>query len=258
MIKSICIEKIFTEVDFYNRFAEVAKAGFSHVEFWSWSTKDLGRVMAELGKHGLSVASISGDQDYSLVCADEREGYLEYLRRSIEAAKTLGCPTLVVHSDAIGPDGKISASAKHLSNEEKFAAAVETLRQGGELAREAGCTLVLEALNTNTQPGCYLHDSETARRIIDHVDSPHVRLLYDIWHMEQMEGNIQATVRSLGSRIGYIHIADSCGRHEPGTGTIDFEAFNRSLIDIGYDGVLGFELTPATDSWNACEIIRAF
>lgn len=106
MIKSICIEKIFTEVDFYDRFAEAAKAGFSHVEFWSWSTKDLDRVMAELDKHGLSVASISGDQGYSLVCADEREGYLEYLRRSIEAAKTLDCPTLVVHSDAIGPTAR--------------------------------------------------------------------------------------------------------------------------------------------------------
>ena len=58
MQKSICIEKIFTEVDFYDRFAEVAKEGFSHVEFWSWSTKDLGRVTAELRAHNLSVASI--------------------------------------------------------------------------------------------------------------------------------------------------------------------------------------------------------
>ena len=258
MDKSICIEKIFTEVDFYDRFAEVAKEGFSHVEFWSWSTKDLGRVTAELRAHNLSVASISGDQDYSLVCADEREGYLDYLRRSIEAAKALRCPTLVVHSDAIGPDGKISASASHLSDEEKFAAAVETLRLGAKMAREAGCTLVLEALNTNTQPGCYLHDSQTARRIIDQVDSPHVRLLYDIWHMEQMEGNIPATVRALGSRIGYIHIADSCGRHEPGTGNIDFASFKQALSDIGYNGTLGFELTPASDSRNACGTIRAF
>ena len=258
MDKSICIEKIFTEVDFYDRFAEVAKEGFSHVEFWSWSTKDLGRVTAELRAHNLSVASISGDQDYSLVCADEREGYLDYLRRSIEAAKALRCPTLVVHSDAIGPDGKISASASHLSDEEKFAAAVETLRLGAKMAREAGCALVLEALNTNTQPGCFLHDSKTAQRIIDLVDSHHVRLLYDIWHMEQMEGAIPETVRALGGRIGYVHIADSLGRHEPETGDIDFSAFKQALTDIGYDGILGFELTPSVDSWNACDAIRAF
>ena len=258
MQKSICIEKIFTEVDFYDRFKEAAEAGFSHVEFWSWSAKDLARVSDELRTWNLSVASISGDQEYSLVCTKERDGYLDYLQRSLEAARLLECPTLVVHSDAIGPDGKISATSQNASDEDKFAAALETLRLGGEMAREAGCTLVLEALNTNTQPGCFLHDSATASRLIDLVDSSHARMLYDVWHMEQMEGRIAETIRQLGDRIGYVHIADSCGRHEPGTGTIDFDAFKQALDDAGYDGILGFELVPQTDSWKACETIRAF
>ncbi len=258
MVKSLCIEKLFTEVDFYERFEQAANAGFTHVEFWSWSTKDLQRVEDELARWHLSVASISGDQEYSLIRADEREAYLDYLRRSMEAAKRLGCPTLVIHSDAIGPDGRIAPAAQSLTDDEKFDSAAQTLRLAGRIAEEEGVGLVLEALNTNTQPGCYLHDSATCARLVRQAASPRVRMLYDVWHMEQMEGRIPETIASLGDLIGYVHIADSNGRHEPGTGGIDFDAFKAALAGIGYDGTLGFELVPSSDSWHACEILRAF
>ncbi|MGN0203163.1 MAG: TIM barrel protein [Coprococcus sp.] len=258
MKKSICIEKIFTEYSFYERFKKVAECGFEYVEFWSWKGKDLKRIKELSERYGLKIASISGDKDYSLCVPDEQPEYLDYFIQSLEAAKYLDCGTVVIHSDAIDEFGKIKISKKAYSNIDKLNAMADTLEKVADIASRMRILTVLEALNTNTQPGCCLYTTQAAATLVRHVNSPYVKLLYDVWHMEQMEGDIEGTLKKYGKEIGYIHIADSNGRHEPGTGTIDFEAMKKILYKISYDGIWGFELTPLECSEKACSVIGKF
>jgi len=258
MKKSICIEKIFLELDFYERFQAVADAGFHYVEFWSWENKDLPRVKELCERYHLQVASISGDKDYSLILDEEREKYLYYFKRSLEVARTLSCHVLVLHSNAINEYGKISNAAVGISHSKKVASMVKTLLTAVQYAEQYGIRLVLEALNTVTQPGCFLVSTEDSGDIARVVNSDCLKILYDVWHMEHMEENISSTLKKYRDVLGYVHIADSNGRHEPGTGTIDFVEVNDTLLDIGYSGFLGFELTPSGSSADACKVIASF
>ena len=105
MKASVCIETIFTEHSFYERFAQAQKAGFNHVEFWSWDDKDIEKIKTLCAELNLSIASFSGDKAFSLVDKTHNEKYLDFLKDSIEAAKYLGCENLVIHSNALGEGG---------------------------------------------------------------------------------------------------------------------------------------------------------
>ncbi|MGN1007421.1 MAG: TIM barrel protein, partial [Butyricicoccus sp.] len=96
MKKSICIEKIFLEYDFYDRFAKVAEAGFEYVEFGYWLGRDIDRIKAECDKYGLTVTTFSADFKASLIVPDDRAEFLDYIAKSIEVAKKLNCKNLVI------------------------------------------------------------------------------------------------------------------------------------------------------------------
>lgn len=257
MKKSICIEKIFLEVDFYDRFKCVADAGFSHVEFWNWHDKDLARVASLCQSLGLTVASISGDFRFTPFVPGEREPYLDYLRQSIDAAIGLGCENIVVHSNGMDK-GVVFNNGRGLSMVAKIAAMTRTFGEGAALAEKAGVTLVLEAVNNISVPDYFFtrtHESGDLARVID---SPRFKILYDIWHMQQMEGNLVRTITEYRDVIGYVHIGDAPERHEPGTGEINFDRVKSTLLGLGYDGVWGFELVPSVSSEETARLLRGF
>lgn len=258
MKKSVCIEKIFLEHEFYDRFARVREEGFSFVEFWNWESRDLPRIKALCADNGLVVASMSGDKRYSAIVPGDRVAYLEYLSRSLEAARYLGCHQLVLHSNAIDADGRISDPGTGVSAVTKAASLTRTLLEAAPLAEREGITLLLEPLNTFTQPGTFLLRTKDAADLVRVVASPAVKVLYDIWHMQQMEGNLVNNIVSCADVIGYVHIADAPDRHEPGTGEINFARITQALIEIKYDGIVGFELVPSSNSVEACKAMRAF
>jgi hydroxypyruvate isomerase len=257
MKKSICIEKIFLEVPFYERFKAVKDAGFDYVEFWTWEDKDNDRIQALVRAHALQVASISGDKLFSLIINEEREQYLEYLARSLIVAQSLQCQHVVVHSNGIDK-GKVTHDGAGISYAKKVASMTRTLDRAAKMAEDAGVTLVLEAVNTYSMPGYFLNTTVEAGDIVRVIGSPNLKILYDIWHMQQMEGNMAHYLTQYIDVLGYVHIGDAPERHEPGTGEINFDKIKRTLKSMGYEGVFGFELVPSESSAKCCEILKAF
>lgn len=257
MKKSICIEKIFLEVPFYDRFKLVKDAGFDYVEFWTWEDKDLDRVAALLKEYHSQVASISGDKIFSPIINEERAPYLEYLARSLKAAQVLKCKHVVIHSNGIDK-GKVTNDGATVSYAKKVASMTRTLGEAARLAEQAGVTLVLEAVNTYSMPGYFLNTTVEAGDIVRVIGSPNLKILYDIWHMQQMEGNMVHYLTQYSDVLGYVHIGDAPERHEPGTGEINFERIKRTLKSLGYDGIFGFELVPSESSVKCCDLLKAF
>jgi hydroxypyruvate isomerase len=258
MKKSICIEKIFLELPFYERFSAVKDSGFEYVEFWSWTNKDLSAIKDLLETYELKVASMSGDNDYSLIIPDHRKPFLDYLSKSIEVANEIGCKTLVIHSNAIDENGIMKDSGSELSDTVKISAAIITLLDAVKLAEKNKITLVIEAVNTFTKPGYYMCTTEQTGDLVRSIHSPRVKILYDTFHMQQMEGNIITTLRRYIDVIGYIHIGDVPERFEPGTGEINFDRFKAELKSLNYDGIVGFELTPRVSSKECVKLLKEF
>jgi hydroxypyruvate isomerase len=260
MEKSICIEMVFTELDFYDRFAAAKQAGFNSVEFWTWDDKDLEKIVAACQQHDLTIASISGDKDYSLVDLDHVEPYIEWIGKSIEAAKKLSCKNLVIHSNALGEGGIVVDHYTEKSDLEKFGVMIKILERLAPMAEEADTNLVLEALNIYTDhAGNFLAYTKDAVEAVKIVGSPKIKILYDIYHMQLNEGRIIDNIRDYHQYIGYIHVADAPGRMEPGTGEINYSKIFETLKAVGYSCPVGFELSPSKSSEEvAQELVKLY
>lgn len=257
MKSSICIETIFTEYPFYERFDRAKNAGFDFVEFWSWDDKDIDRIKAVCSELELGVASFSGDKDFSLVDKTHNEKYLSFLEQSIKTAKYLNCENLVIHSNALGEGGIVVCDYSDMDKKELLSNMGEVLCRAKELAEVSGVNLVLEALNTKIDHvGNVLCTTADSISAIKKAPSPNVKILYDVYHMQIMEGNIINTLADNISGIGYIHIADVPGRHEPGTGELNYGNIFKMLKSLEYSGYIGFELFPKYDSERAVAAIK--
>lgn len=258
MKRSLCTEMFFMEAPFEERFRPAREAGFDYIEFWSWADKDIPAIKELCRRYDLRIASFSGDQNLSLIDETQRADYLRFVEQSLEVAGFLGCGNLVIHSNGLGDGGVVLNPYDHLSHVQKIDAMAETLKRLAPRAEKAGVNLLLEALNTRVDhPGNFLSSTAQAAEIVGSIGSPWIKILYDIYHMQIMEGNIIDTLRKNMDRIGYIHIADVPGRHEPGTGEIHFPNVMRALRELGYDGFVGFELSPLQEPAKAASLLPA-
>jgi hydroxypyruvate isomerase len=164
---------------------------------------------------------------------------------------------LTILSDRVDGRGIPIPPARPLSTDEKASSIFEGLKQAADLAKAANITLLLEPLNTKVDhPGYTLSHSAQAFEIIRRIGSPHLKVLYDVYHMQIMEGDLIATLTANLSEIGHIHVADVPGRHEPGTGEINYVNIARMLRTAGYDGGIGLECFPQDRSDAAIEAFR--
>jgi len=257
MKKSICIEMLFAEVPFEDRFRLTRESGFEYVEFWSWKDKDIQNIKALCQMHDLKVASFSGDQAFSMVDEDQKHDYIAFVRESIETAKFLKCDHLVIHSNALGENGIVIHHYDNLSDRQKNTVMFDVLKTLAPIAEETKVTLALEPLNTIVDhAGNFLTSTRAAAELVELVNSPFIKILYDVYHMQIMEGNIINTLKAYIDHIGYIHIADVPGRHEPGTGEINYSNVIKTLEELNYEGIIGFELMPSGDSKEAVRRIN--
>ena len=247
---------VFTEVPFEDRFWLAKKSGFDYIEFWTWKDKNTKQIKELCQAHDLKIASFSGDQEFSMIDEDQRKDYISFVEASIETAQFLNCNHLVVHSNALGENGVVIDPYLHVSDVKKNAVMFDVLKSLAVMAEAANITLLLEALNTVVDhPGNFLTFTKDAAELIRAVNSSNIKILYDIYHMQIMEDNLIDTLKSYIDAIGYIHVADVPGRHEPGTGEINFANLMAVLKELGYDGFIGFELDPERDSTEAARAI---
>ncbi|WP_224270913.1 hydroxypyruvate isomerase family protein [Haloprofundus salinisoli] len=234
---SVCIEMVYDDDPFHDRIGRAADAGAGAIEFWDWREKDLGALRAAADDADILIAGCTaGGVLTDLGATDET---VETIRESIATASELDCPTLIVTT---GPD------QDGASRETQHENIVEILGRVAKEAEDADVTLVVEPLNTAVDhPGYYLTDTAEGVDIVREVDSPSVKLLYDVYHQQVTEGNVIETITENIDHIGHIHIADVPGRHEPGTGEINYENLLAAIDDAGYDGYVGCEFTPTVD-----------
>ena len=167
--RSACIDTLYLELPFLDRFQAAKEDGFDAVEFWSWADRDLSAVKSASDRAGIPVCGFNGDADLSLIDPAQREAYLAFLHRSLEAARFLGASGVTVHSNGLGLGGVVLAPREDLSHTVKLCSLYAGLAASARLAEEAGVTLYLEPLNISTDhPGNFLRDTQTAAELVGH------------------------------------------------------------------------------------------
>ena len=256
MKTSACIETLFTELPWNERFKAAKEAGFDYIEFWSWTDKDLDEIKRLAEEAGIGISGFNGDADYSLVDPTHKKKYLDFLKQSIETAGKIGAESVTIHSNALGDGGIVVEHYTDLSETVKLCSMFDMLKEVAVMAEESGITCNLEGLNITTDHvGNYLKNTQMAADIIRLINSPKVKILYDVYHMQLNEGSICDTLTKYVDTIGHIHIADAPGRHEPGTGEINYPNVIKHLRKLGCEAKIGCELFPAENTEKAVKAI---
>lgn len=240
------LSTLFKEMDFLDRFAAAARAGFRAVEYqypYACQTADLAAAVRDAGVQVVLHNVPPGDPargEHGTGCLPGREErFRDDLERAIAYASAVRCTRL--HCMAgVSP-------AEHALPELK-ATFVANLRHAARRLSEAGMRLLIEPLSDATVKGYFLTGSAQALAILDEVGARNAFLQYDLFHMQRMEGNLAETIARLLPRIGHIQIADVPGRHEPGTGEINFEFMLEHIDRTGYSGWVGCEYNPEGDT----------
>jgi len=248
---SVCAETVFGSLPFLERVRRISQAGFL-VEFWRREQDDINAV-ANLG---VEVGTFSGSDDGSMVHPDGTEKFLDDVRLRVAFAKRLQCQQINLLTGSVGANGH--GNHKIAENPiTRWITAYKTLLQIADLAEKHDLFYNLEVLNTKTDhPGYSLFRVEDGVRLVREVGSPRVRLLFDIYHVQIEEGNVISLLREYAKEIGYVHVADVPGRHEPGTGEINYPQIVKTLHEIGYTGVVGLEAFPLNGDEQAMERFR--
>jgi hydroxypyruvate isomerase len=235
---------LFNEVPFLDRFERAAQSGFDAVEFlfpYAWPAHE---IKSRLDANGLQLVLHNlpaGDWDAGergIGCLPERvDEFRDGVLRAIDYAGALGVKQLNCLA------GKAPAGADAALLRKTF---VANLRHAAGALKQAGIRLLIEPINTFDIPGFYLNRSAQALSIIDEADSDNLFLQYDIYHAQRMEGELAATLEKHLARIAHVQLADNPGRHEPGTGEINYPFLFAHLDRIGYRGHVGCEYKPTT------------
>jgi hydroxypyruvate isomerase len=237
------LSMMFNEVGFLERFGAAAKAGFRGVEFLFPYEFPAAQIREQLDRHKLQMILFNmppGDWaagDRGLACDPAKVSqFQENIGKAVEYARTLGCGQ--IHCMA----GLKPRGATEQAMRETYIANLQFA--GRELAKH-GMKLLIEAINTRDIPGFYLNYSRQAFDIMHYANVPNLYFQYDIYHMQIMEGDLAPTVEKNLAKIAHMQLADTPGRHEPGTGEINYPFLFEFFDRIGYRGWIGCEYRPA-------------
>lgn len=238
------LSMLFTEVDFLQRFEQAAQAGFQGVEYLFPYDFEASTIKGVLESNNLKQVLFNlpagdwqaGDRGIA-VDPSRIEEFQQGVTKAIQYAKALDCNQVNCLAGIV-PDGVTAQQA-----EETF---VSNLRFAAGALKENGISLIIEAINTRDIPGFFLTNTKQALDVIEKVGSDNLNFQYDIYHMQIMEGDLAPTLSEHLGQIQHVQLADNPGRHEPGTGEINYPFLFNHLDSIGYDGWIGCEYKPKT------------
>ncbi len=239
---------LFTEMPFLERFAAARRAGLNAVEF-AWPRIDPDAVRAAIGDAGVHVAQMN--MDAGDLAAGER-GWASHpdavghwrdrFAAALELADTLDCPSINVLAGNALPG---------VSHDEMVSCLTANLRWAVAQARRSGRTLLLEVLNATDTPDYLFTSTSDAEAFVTGFDDPGLRLQFDTYHVASGGEEPGARFRELAPLVGHIQVADFPGRHEPGTGSIDFAGFLETVSQCEYGAFVGLEYTPSADTLSS-------
>ncbi len=238
---SVMIWALKSRGSFEENLERVAQAGYKHVElvgeFFAWSDAERANVMAKMAALGISVDATSG-MKAGFATPGGGEVFVAEMKGLIAAAKDVGCQRLILLS------GK---KVDGMANEAQRAAAVETLKRAAEVLEHEGVDAVIEPIDRLENPTIWMDGVEEGFEVARQVGSARVKVLYDLYHEQRTKGNLIEKLKKNVHAVGLVHVADVPGRHEPGTGEIDYANVYRALKELNYRGTIAMEFYPVGD-----------
>jgi hydroxypyruvate isomerase len=229
---------VYRNLPFEQRLEKVSEAGYHAVElvgeFKDWKKHDFADARRKKEELGIVFDGTTGVWQ-PLADASARELFLKSLREFIPTMRELECTRLIMQTGDAVPG---------LSRAEMHANCIETLKRGGEIAAENNIELLIENIDPEENPKYFLTLSSEGFEIVRSVANPHVKFLYDFFHEQIAAGNLIAKLQKNIDLVGLVHVADVPGRHEPGTGEINFANIFRTLGELGYNRYVAMEFEP--------------
>lgn len=249
---AVNIEMWWRDLPFLDRIDRASALGFPAIEFWDWRSKDIPAIAERCGELGLEVAQFTAwGFDPPMLLESNHGRFVRAIEEACDTARTLRCRLMTV----VGGDDQPG-----LTRAEMHAGIAAGLRRAAPVAEANDVTLILEPMNVRVDhPGHSLFGSAPAIRICQQVGSPGVKLNWDLYHMQLSEGDLCGHLREGfdAGVVGYLQLADTPGRHEPGTGEVRYNRVLREAFELGYRGFVGLECVPIDDEGTAARRVAA-
>ena len=239
---SVMLWTVYRDLPFEQRLEKVAEAGYQAVEladeYKGWSTGEFRRVSLKVRSLNIVFDTIAQVKS-GIADPGGREAFLSDLNTLLPIAEKLECPAIIVLS---------GNRVEGLSHDAQHQSCVETLKRAGNIAAKRNVSLLLENIDPEENPKYYLTSVAEGFEIVREVNHPRVKFLYDFYHEQISEGNLIKKLEKNIGEVGLVHIADVPGRHEPGTGEINYPNIFRKLAQLRYDRYAAMEFIPTGDA----------
>ena len=247
---SVSLEYLFHEAGerLEDRMVAAAAAGFRKVEMFTTANRDVPSLKAALAETGCQLISVVTDPRIQLVIETNHDQFREMFAAAAADAAALGCRNIVVPSGSAVP---------YMKRPVQLAIVAKAIASVVPVAEAHGLTILLEPVNTRMDhPGVLFGMTEDAVAVVEEVNSPSVRLLYDLYHSVTEREDPHAVLPAVSHLVGHIQIADAPGRGEPGSGGIDWPAMLKLIESTGYTGTIGIECSPTGPTAAALAYIQ--
>ncbi len=249
------ISTLFTELPFCGRIMAASDAGFEGVEVQFPYGENLDNIQSVCAKYQMPVELINlpaGNWDAGDVglaaLPDRQEEFLRAMELAHQWAQGLGVKKVNI----------LSGRAEGHAHKAMFNMLVENLVRAAEYFAEINVEVQLEVINVLDVPGFFAGDLETGLRAVEKADHPNLKLQFDFYHMARLGHNLEEAINQVGPLIGHVQFADAPGRHQPGSGDIDFAAAIHALKQVGYDGAVSAEYFPVGATAETLDWIGEF
>jgi hydroxypyruvate isomerase len=244
---SVMLWTVFRDLPFEERLQKVYEAGYKYVElvgeYEKWSDADFDRVNAKRKALGIRFDTTAGLKS-GVANPKERPRLVEEFQAALAIMEKIDCPSMIVLSGNVDPG--LTHEAQHQScidGLKAMAAVIEGRRIAGQPIK-----LLLENIDPEENPKYFLTAVTEGFEIVKAVNHPQVEFLYDFFHEQISGGNLIKKLEQNNQHVGIVHVADVPGRHEPGTGEINYESIFRKLTELNYRGTVAMEFLPTSDS----------
>jgi len=243
---SVMLWTVFNDLPFERRLEKIAEAGYRNVElvgeYDKWTEDDFKRANAKRKELGITFDCTAGLK-HGVSNPADREALLAELRKALTIMERIDCPSMILLSGNRVPG---------MSREDQHQSCINTLKAAtviveGKTINGERVRLLLETIDPEENPKYYLTSIAEALDIVETVNHQQVQLLYDFFHEQIANGNLIAKLEKSIPHLGLVHIADVPGRHEPGTGEINYQNIFRKLAELKYSGTAAMEFRPSGD-----------
>jgi hydroxypyruvate isomerase len=243
---SIMLWTVWTDLPFEQRLANVAQAGYTNVElvgeYAKWTDTDFDSANAARKRLGIRFDATAGLHN-GVANPAQRDAFLAELKQALTPMQRLDCPAMIVLSGNVVPG---------LSREQQHQSCIESLKHAAQLVEGKQIDgqpvrLLLECIDPEENPHYFLQSAVEAIDIVRAVNHPQVQFLFDLFHEQIAEGNLIEKLEKHIDVIGLIHVADVPGRHQPGTGEINYTNIYRKLAELHYQHAVAMEFHPTGD-----------